>query len=42
MPGPTQPETEPARGFALLIGSIVVTVGVMIASLVIAANNVPR
>lgn len=45
MPGP-QPEAPleetSSRGFVLLISSIVVTVGVMVASLVIAANHVPR
>ena len=45
MPGTNQPiedDRSAAKGFALLIGSVVVTIGVMVASLVIAANHLPR
>ena len=50
MPGPNQETSEykveqeraAVNGFAILIGSIVLTVGVMVASLVIAANHMPR
>jgi hypothetical protein len=45
MPGTNQPvedDRAATNGFVLLIGSVIVTIGVMVASLVIAANHVPR
>ena len=45
MPGQNQPvedDRAAVKGFAFLIGSVVVTIGVMVASLVIAANHLPR
>jgi hypothetical protein len=39
---PTEDDRGATNGFMFLIGSVVVTIGVMVASLVIAANHVAR